>query len=142
MRWSDWIECEFDSNGKIDDRPVYRRAPNRPGIYAIATKVGWGYNVQYIGMSRTSIESRLSKHFSKKGNRVIRALLDEKEAQSAGTSMIDALYFAYCETSSDEARTIEAILIKGTQPIANLAMGSLPKDLRESTLAELLELDD
>jgi hypothetical protein len=63
MRWSDWIECEFDSRGVIDDRPVYRKAPSDPGVYAIATKFSGGYNVQYIGMSRVSIEKRLLKHF-------------------------------------------------------------------------------
>jgi excinuclease UvrABC nuclease subunit len=142
MRWSDWIECEFNEVGIIDDRPICRRAPNQPGVYAIATRTSGGYNVQYIGMSRVSIETRLSKHFSKKGNRIIKALLENKEAQAPGTSMINALYFSYCETSSDEARTVEAMYIKGTNPIGNLVMGSLPRDLRESTLAQLMELDD
>jgi hypothetical protein len=142
MRWSDWIECEFDAHGVIDDRPIDRKAPSGPGVYAIATKVSGGHNVQYIGMSRVSIEKRLLKHFSKKGNRIIRAILEDKESQSPGTSMVKALYFAYCETSADEARTVEAVFIKGTEPIGNLVMGSLPRDLRDSSLAQLMELDD
>ena len=142
MSWSDWIECRFDSNGKIDTWRLEDRAPNSPGVYAIATKTGWSYTVQYIGMSGHSIWKRLRSHFSKKGNHVIRALLEDKESQGSATQMIDALYFAFCETPKRDARLYEALFINGTQPIGNLVGARLPNGLSEVDLNRKTERED
>ncbi|MCC3526827.1 MAG: GIY-YIG nuclease family protein [Microcoleus sp. PH2017_22_RUC_O_B] len=144
MGWSDWYECSFDSKGEIDLRPV-EKAPNWPGIYAIATKLSNGsYNVQYIGMSEKSIWKRLKAHFSGKGNRVLKRILDNKNDGGAQTEFLNALYFMYLETTKEQARGMESLFVRGTAPIANiqqnLSQSWLPRDLRDTEVE--VELDD
>ncbi len=147
-QWSDWYECEFDSRGEINTRLLDRYAPEKPGVYAIATKRTDGnFSVQYIGMSTWNIYKRLKKHFDAKGNKVIKAILQDRkdlENQSPGpggaTQMLDALYFAFLELSKGkDAEVMEAIHIDGTEPICNLMRGKvskLPPGLRESDIVE------
>jgi len=152
-QWSDWYECEFDSRGEINTRPLDRYAPEKPGVYAIAIKRTDGnFSVQYIGMSSgkssyTNIYRRLKKHFDGKGNDVIRAILeDRKDAENqppgpgGATQMLKALYFAFLELPGKEAAEVmEAIYIDGREPIGNLIRGKvskLPPGLRESDPVE------
>jgi hypothetical protein len=133
MAWSRWQECKFNSKGEIDQTAL-RHAPDRPGIYAIATKIGWGYSTKYIGRSKT-IRSRLNRHFSGQGNRVIRSILDDKKAGGNTTKPLQALYFAYLETS--DPKLLEAAYIDTSdRPIANLIRANLPEGLRERDIAK------
>jgi hypothetical protein len=147
-QWSDWYECEFDSRGEINTRPLDRYAPEKPGVYAIAIKRTDGnFSVQYIGMSTWNIYRRLKKHFDAKGNHVIRAILrDRKDLENpppgsgGATQMLKALYFAFLELPGKEAAEVmEAIYIDGREPIGNLIRGKvskLPPGLRESDSVE------
>lgn len=144
MGWSDWYECSFDSNGEIDLKPV-EDASSWPGIYAIATKLSNGsYNVQYIGMSEKSICTRLKAHFSGRGNRVLKRILDNKKAGGAQTELLKALYFMYLETTTEQARGMESLFVRGTTPIANiqknLSQSWLPRDLQDTEVE--VELDN
>ncbi len=145
MGWSDWYECSFDSDGKIDLRPV-EKAPNWPGIYAIAMKDPDtnDYVVQYIGMSTTSIWKRLKKHFTGNGNKHIETRLKQKKEKHRTMERVKALYFMYLETSKDQARGMESLFVRGTIPIGNvqqnLSQSSLPRDLRDTKVE--VELDD
>jgi GIY-YIG catalytic domain len=146
MGWSDWYECSFDSNGEIDLGPVEKNAPNWPGIYAIAMKDP-NYNdyvVQYIGMSTTSIWTRLKKHFTGKGNKHIKTRLEQKRNKHRTMEKVNALYFMYLETSKDQARGMESLFVRGTTPIGNiqqnLSQSWLPRDLQNTEVE--VELDN
>ena len=146
MGWSDWYECSFDSNGEIDTRAVKDHAPNDPGLYAIAMKDAdtHDYVVQYIGMSTTSIWTRLKKHFTGKGNKYIQTRLEQKREKHRTMEKVNALYFMYLETSKEQARGMESLFVRGTVPIGNvqqkLSQSSLPRDLRDTEVE--VELDD
>ncbi|MCU0544031.1 MAG: GIY-YIG nuclease family protein [Oscillatoriaceae cyanobacterium Prado104] len=146
MGWSDWHECSFDSNGKIDLRSVKTYAPNQPGIYAIAMKDAdtGDYVVQYIGMSTTNIETRLKKHFTGEGNKYIKTRLEQKKDKHRTMERVNALYFMFLETSKEQARGMESLFVRGTVPIGNvqqnLSQSYLPRDLRDSKVE--VELDD
>jgi GIY-YIG catalytic domain len=145
MGWSDWYECSFDSKGEIDLKPV-EKAPNWPGIYAIAMKDPDtnDYVVQYIGMSTTSIWTRLKKHFTGKGNKYIKTRLEQKRNKHRTMEKVNALYFMYLETSKDQARGMESLFVRGTTPIGNiqqnLSQSWLPRDLQDTEVE--VELDD
>lgn len=133
MPWSHWTECKFSANGEIDKSRL-REAPDRPGIYAIATKVGYGYSTKYIGRSK-SIRERLNRHFSGDGNRVIKQLLLDKREGGLSTRPLNALYFAYLETS--EPKLLEAAYIDANElerPVLNLIRARLPEGLREGEI--------
>ncbi len=146
MGWSDWYECSFDSKGEIDLNPVHSRAPNKPGIYAIAMKDEKynDYIVQYIGMSTTDIWKRLKAHFTGKGNKYIQTRLEQKRDKHRTMEKVNALYFMYLETSKEQARGMESLFVRGTVPIGNvqqkLSQSSLPRDLRDTEVE--VELDD
>ncbi len=146
MGWSDWYECSFDSNGEIDTRPVNNHAPNKPGIYAIAMKDADtnDYVVQYIGMSKTNIETRLKTHFRGNGNKYIKTRLEQKKDKHRTMERVNALYFMFLETSKEQARGMESLFVRGTVPIANiqqnLSQSWLPRDLRDTEVE--VELDD
>lgn len=146
MGWSDWYECSFDSNREIDLRPVETYAPNQPGIYAIAMKHAdtHDYVVQYIGMSTTSIWTRLKKHFTGRGNKYIEQRLEQKKNGDRRMERVNALYFMYLETSKEQARGMESLFVRGTVPIGNvqqkLSQSWLPRDLRDPEVE--VELDD
>jgi len=116
MGWSNWIECPFNDNG-ILDKSRLSEAPSSSGIYAIATKTGWSYNTQYVGRSGRSIRGRLENHFSGRGNRVVRGVLESKKERPSDPTQ--ALYFAFLETR--EHKLIEAAYIDAEdRPIGNL----------------------
>ncbi|MGI0491366.1 GIY-YIG nuclease family protein [Alkalinema pantanalense CENA528] len=140
MPWSQYYECPFNDKGEIDMRPVEHHAPNRKGIYVIATKNGRTYNPQYIGRSGSSIWKRLKAHFSGKGNRVVASLLQAKRNGNYGGILPNALYFAFLET--DEHKLIEAAYIDANdRPICNLIRARLPEGLREDAVLHS-ELED
>jgi hypothetical protein len=136
MSWSNWYECKFDENGDIDTYYVENKSPHYPGIYAIATKTGWSYNCIYIGMSRRSIWKRLQAHFSGKGNRIIQQILEsKKDSRSVGFQNLDALYFMFLEAPSRDVQWLEALYVRGTQPICNIQENlSLPKELQNASV--------
>lgn len=127
MTWSNWIECKFDSNGRLDTSPP-RNVPNGSGIYAIATKTGWRYNTHYIGRSGRSMRGRLQSHLTERGNKVVAGILRNKQQRPSDPTQ--ALYVVYLETR--EHKLIEAAYIDANdRPLGNLIRARLPEGLRE-----------
>ncbi|MFE1747112.1 GIY-YIG nuclease family protein [Coleofasciculus sp. H7-2] len=137
MAWSNWIECKFDSQGKLDTSRLWE-ASNSSGVYAIATKTGSNYNTHYIGRSGRSIRGRLKAHLSGSGNKVIAGILQNKKDRPSDPTQ--ALYFAYLETK--EHKLIEAAYIDASdRPLGNLIKARLPEGLREGDIYSS-ELED
>ena len=143
MGWSDWYECSFDDKGELDIRPLVDKAPTSPGIYAIAMKDGYGYQVQYIGMSTTNIYKRLRAHFTGRGNNYIKERLKQKKEQHRTMELVNALYFMYLETSKEDTNWMESLYIRGTMPIANVQQRlSLPRPLQDLSSNFEVERED
>ncbi|KKJ01272.1 hypothetical protein [Prochlorothrix hollandica] len=128
MAWSSWIEFRFKSSGELNLDRVENVRPTA-GVYAIATKTGSRYNVQYVGRSGRSMRGRVQAHLKGKGNKVLASLLAHKKQMP--TDPTPALYVAYWETA--EHKLVEAVHISASdRPICNLIKGSrLPDGLRE-----------
>lgn len=129
MSWSNWIECKFEAQGKLDTTPL-SNVPNGSGIYAIATKTGWRYNTHYVGRSGRSVRGRLQVHLGggSKANKVIAGILRNKQQHHSDPTQ--ALYVAYLPTQ--EHKLIEAAYIDAEdRPLGNLIRARLPEGLRE-----------
>lgn len=74
-------------------------------------------------------------HFSGNGNRVIKQLLLDKKEIGLTTRPLNALYFAYLETS--DPKLLEAAYLDAGEldrPVLNLVTARLPEGLRESEI--------
>lgn len=146
--WSDWIECPFKASGDIDANRADNKVPNEPGVYAIATKTGSRYNVQYVGRSGRSMWKRVMTHLSGKGNKVIATLLAQKKSTVEGVETKDkvrlfipsdplkALYVAYWPTR--DHKLVEALHISADdRPVCNIIRGArLPDGLHTDDMLQ------
>jgi len=123
------MECPFKSSGELNTDRV-SRVPAKSGVYAIATKTGSRYNVQYVGRSGRSMRGRVEAHLKGRGNKVLASLLDHKKQMPSDPTK--ALYVAYWETT--DHKLVEAMHISASaRPVCNLIRGSrLPEGLREA----------
>jgi hypothetical protein len=158
MGWEGWYECKFEGDGELDRSNLSYYAPRERGIYAIATKTGWSYNVQYIGRSGSDIRGRLQAHFSGKpprikagrakykGNELIGDVIRMKRDNPERSP--DALYFAFLKIPEKDMDVIfESVYIdcgEDERPIGNFIRGKrLPDGLREEDVIDSpLEEDD
>lgn len=130
MSWSNWIECKFDAQGKLDTAPL-KDVPAASGIYAIATKTGRQYNTQYVGRSGRSMKGRLQKHLTGVGNKVVAGILRNKQQRPSDPT--PALYVAYLPTR--EHKLVEAAYLDADdRPLGNLIRARLPEGLREDAV--------
>ena len=130
MAWSNWKECRFDAQGKLDTTPLIN-VPNGAGVYAIATKTGGRYNTHYVGRSGRSMRGRLKKHLTGEGNKVIAGLLRNKKERPSDPTQ--AIYVAYLETR--EHKLVEAAYLDANdRPLGNLIRARLPEGLREDAV--------
>ena len=94
MPWSTWIQVSFDGDGTLN-RNSLAPLPQRPGVYAIASKKSNNlYVIHYVGRSK-NIQDRLQRHLTGHGNSVIASqLVLKKRIASAPASVC----VAYLET--------------------------------------------
>ena len=127
MPWSNWIDVPFNSNGTLNRVPL-TALPQRPGVYAVASKQRNGlYVTHYVGRSK-NIQERLHRHLTGHGNKVIASQLLLKKTITLAPASICV---AFLETS--DPKIVEALYIDTHDlPICNLIRARLPIGLSEA----------
>lgn len=127
MSWSNWMEVPFNADGTLKLAQL-TSLPQRPGVYAIASKKSNGFYVtHYVGRSK-NIQERLRRHLTGRGNKVIASQLMLKNAMPLAPASICV---AYLETS--DPKIVEALYIDTSDlPICNFIRARLPFSLSEA----------
>lgn len=91
-------------------------APNSPGVYVLWTVSAIGtYRALYVGVSKKSIRTRLTKHFTTSHNSEL-----NMNVKAYGNSVL----FCWLSTQSHRAKFVETYLIRRLRPTTNISENS------------------